>query len=173
MGTRAGKGGGLKNAARDSVLMRAREAAGITDIRAKVVEARARGISITGAARAAGTTGATVRRWIGADADFARLMEQAELDGRDWLEDQALRFATLGTPRDIYQRGERVGTEMVRDSQLFIALLGGRIEKYRQAKTKVEVTGKDGGAIEVASVRARIAGKLAALAGVAVSKGVK
>jgi phage-related minor tail protein len=50
--------------------------------------------------------------------------------------------------------------------------LGGRIEKYRQAKTRLEVTGKDGGAIEVASVRARIADKLSALAGV-VSKGAK
>ena len=133
--------------------------------KAKVIETLAKGLSPSAAAAAAGVARQTIYQWRDTDAAFAEAWDSAWDQGTDLIEDIALRRASVGTQRPVFQGGKQVGTVQEFSDNLLLATLARRRETWRQGKVKMEITGKDGGPVQVQHVRARIAGKLAALGG--------
>lgn len=104
------------------------------------------GYSVSKAARAAGVAPRTVMEWKAEDADFASEWELAYSEGTDLLEDEALRRAKDGVDRPVFQGGIQVGVvREYSDTLATLMLHGRRPEKFN--KSRVELTGKDGGPI--------------------------
>ena len=131
----------------------------------QILETLAKGLSPVAAAKAAGVAYSTIWTWKREDAAFSAAWDEAFEQGTDVLEDIALKRATVGNQRPVYQGGKQVGTVQEFSDHLLLATLARRREAWRQSKTKVELSGKDGGPVQVHHVRALIAEKLAALAG--------
>jgi hypothetical protein len=148
-------------AARRAARVAARIAAG----KAEVVATLAKGLSPAAAATAAKVHRSTIYTWREADAAFAAAWDAAYDAGTDVIEDIALKRATVGVQKPVFQGGRQVGTVQEYSDALILATLGRRREQWRAAKTKVELSGKDGGPVLVQTVRERIARKLAALGG--------
>lgn len=74
----------------------------------------------------------TVYRWRDADADFAKAWTKALDRGTDALEDEAVRRASEGTLKPVFQGGRKVGQiREFSDTLLIFLLKGRRPEKYK------------------------------------------
>lgn len=90
----------------------------------RMLEALARGISPTSAARAAGLGRSTAYLWRQSDPDFAAKWDEAVAEGIDLLEEEARRRAVDGVnKRPIYHRGVQVGEIAQYSDKLLIFLL--------------------------------------------------
>lgn len=85
----------------------------------------------------------TVYDWRETDPEFATLWDAAAELGTDALEDEAVRRATDGVTKPIYQLGKKVGAVREYSDTLLIFLLKGRRpKKYRDhIKIDANVTG--------------------------------
>jgi hypothetical protein len=81
-----------------------------------------RGLSVTGAAAAAGIPRSLVYKWRGY-GDFAAAWDMAEAAGADLLEDEALRRVMEGVEKPVFWRGEQVGTVRTYNDRLLMLLL--------------------------------------------------
>lgn len=97
---------------------------------------------IATACRHAGIVRNTYYLWMEQDADFPPRVKQAEAESKDYIEEVALRRATLGhtTVKEVYERGptgelvlvKSEVTEGVSDTMLAMMLNGAKPEKYKQ-----------------------------------------
>lgn len=122
---------------------------------------------------AAGTVGRERRRFYNLrerDEAFAELWRDAYDAGTMVLEDEARRRALEGIEEPVYQGGKLVGTvRRYSDRLLEVLLRARRPEMYRE--NRVELTGPQGGPLQVASSRepatlddlVRLAGSLGVL----------
>ena len=90
-----------------------------------------------------------VRHW---DADFATAGDEALAEATERLEMEARRRAHDGVLEPVFYKGDKVGTVRKYSDTLLIFLLKAHApEKYRD-NSRVELTGRDGGPIDVRSL---------------------
>ncbi len=90
--------------------------------RAAFLAGLGRGLSVTGAAAAAGVNRTLIYKWQ-KEPDFASAVRLAEEAGSDLLEDEALRRALDGVEKPVFWRGEQVGTVRTYNDRLLMLLL--------------------------------------------------
>ena len=95
------------------------------------------------AAESAQITTRTIQNYRKENAEFDAKCKEAFEDYYDKLEEEAARRAYEGRDKPVFYQGKVVGVIKEQSDQLMMFLLtGGRPDKY--AKTKHEMTGKDG-----------------------------
>lgn len=86
-------------------------------------------------------------RWKREDPQFSEQWDEAEEDGTDLLEEEAIRRGRDGVPKDVYYQGDVVGVEtMYSDRMLEVMLRARRPEKFNTTRT--ELTGARGGPVQ-------------------------
>lgn len=116
------------------------------EIRAKFLDGLRAGMTVTDAAKAAGTARTTVRYWRDNDEQFAKDWDDAYDEGTDVLEAEAQRRAVEGVKRPVYQGGELVGhVQEYSDTLMNIMLQARRPHKFRN---RTELTGPNGGPLK-------------------------
>lgn len=124
---------------------------------------RETGGNVSRACNAISLTRTRVYEWRTADPVFAIAWDEAVELGTDELEEEARRRALEGVDEPVFYQGEACG--MVRkysDTLLIFLLKGRRPEKYRE---RTEITGKDGGPIQISKAEELSDDELAAIAG--------
>ena len=86
----------------------------------------AEGLSVSGAARAAGADRRALRRLREMDEDFAQAWDDAVDAGVDALEDAVLRRAKDGVERPVFYQGVQVGVQRSYSDSLAVLLLKAR-----------------------------------------------
>lgn len=101
--------------------------------------------TVTHAAEAAGIDRRTHYDWLKADPEYADRFRQAEQSVADSLEAEAIRRARDGVDRDVYYKGEVVGTErQLSDTLLIFLLKGHKPDKFKDRhQVTAEVTNHD------------------------------
>src|SRR5579883_342376 len=90
--------------------------------------------SVSRAARLAGVPRRTAYDWRAADEAFGKAWDEALERGTDVLEDEAVRRASEGTLRPVFQGGKKVGTVREYSDLLLIFMLKARRpDKYRDS----------------------------------------
>lgn len=122
-------------------------------------------LNVSASARAAGITPGTAYAWKHKDPSFADAWREAEQEGVDTLEAEARRRAFNGTYKPVFHKGEQCGEILEYSDSLAVFLLKGYRRSVFGDASKLEVTGKDGGPIELNEVeRAKRLNELLALA---------
>ena len=135
--------------------------------REKFLEVLAESCNVSEAARAAGVNRSTPYDWRAADPEFAAAWEVAEQVAFDRLEREAWRRAVDGVDKPVTFQGVITDTyKEYSDRMLEILLKGHRPEKYVE-KLRAELTGKDGGAIQIDQVQRDADAFKSAIAGLA------
>jgi hypothetical protein len=80
------------------------------------------------------------------DTDFALQLQQAKEDFGYVLEAEAFRRAVTGYEKNVYSKGELVGTDTVYSDPLLIKLLEANVDRYSK---KVEVAHTGGFSVEI------------------------
>ena len=131
-----------------------------TPTRARAAEAAvfldgiARGLTPTGAARAAGIGRAVVYRWRESDPDFRQAWETAHAAMVDGLERSAIQRAAEGWDEPVWYQGRQVGTvRKFSDRLLELVLKAERPDKYRE-RVDHQVTAVPLSPEEIAAARA-------------------
>lgn len=106
------------------------------------LEAMRRMPNVTAACKLLGIDRTTPYRYRETNKDFESAWKDAESEGCDTLEAAAWHRAVDGTPRPIYQGGEKVGEETVYSDSLMITLLKAhKPNKYRE-RVSAEIKGE-------------------------------
>lgn len=120
--------------------------------------------NVSQSAEAVGTTRYTVYRARKADPEFAAAWDEAVEVAVIALEDEARRRAYEGVEEPVFYKGEVCGSiQRYSDTLLIFLLKGHKPDKYRD-KSHVELTGRDGGPIQIdakAELISRISGLVA------------
>lgn len=96
-----------------------------------------------------------------ADPEFAERWQRALEAFADSLEEAAHQRAVVGYPKGVWHQGMQVGTEIqYSDSLLALMLKAKRAREYGD-KSKLELTGADGGAVKVEESPTTIARSIA------------
>ena len=120
--------------------------------------------NVTRACEAAGLGRRTAYEWRESDPEFAARWENARRIGAEALEDECMRRATEGVEEPVFFQGVECGTVRRYSDTLAIFLLKGAMpEKYRE-KASMELTGANGGPVQISDTEraAKIAAILAA-----------
>jgi hypothetical protein len=104
---------------------------------------------ITTAAEIADVHRCTVWKWQQEDKEFAEAMAKAESQAADYLEQEARRRAIEGTLKPVFYKGDECGYIREYSDTLLIALLNAKKPEQFHFRAAHEVTGKNGGPIEV------------------------
>lgn len=107
------------------------------------------GYSVRHAARTIGRTFIRFYQLKERDEDFALAWSQALEQGTQRLEDEALRRAVDGVEKPVYQGGEFVGTITEYSDRLLEFLLRGRRPAVYRDGLNLEVTGPNGGPLQI------------------------
>jgi hypothetical protein len=99
-----------------------------------------------------------------ADLEFAKAWDEAVDLGTDALEDEAIRRAHEGVDDPVFFQGNKCGTIRRYSDTLLIFMLKARRPDVFKDRTSTELTGKDGGPIEIETARASLADRIARLA---------
>lgn len=102
----------------------------------------------------------TVYSWRDNDVDFARRWTEARERYVDELEAEAHRRAVVGTDKGVWHQGAQVGTEKQYSDSILLAMLKAKRAQYGD-KSKLELTGLDGGPVKVEESPTAIGRKLA------------
>jgi hypothetical protein len=117
------------------------------------------------AAAACGIGTETVRRARKEDPAFNEECDEALETFYDNLEEEAVRRGRDGVPEPVFYKGVECGEIQRYSDTLLLAILKGRRRHVFGDKSQVEMTGKDGGPIEMSSTeRAKLVEKLLAKA---------
>ena len=87
------------------------------------IAALEKGLSVTGAAAAAGINRTLAYKWREALPDFAAAWEAAVQSAADLLEDEALRRAMEGVEKPVFYRGQQIGAVRTYNDRLLALLL--------------------------------------------------
>ena len=132
------------------------------------------GSAIDGA-RKVGIDIATPYHWRELHPEFAVAWDAAAVVGKAVKRDEARaeirRRGVEGVLRPVYQGGKKVGSVREYDGNLLIRHAEMLDPEYRQSKINMEITGANGGPVQVEAVRSRVLGKLASMAGGKVIEG--
>jgi hypothetical protein len=113
------------------------------------------------AAEVSGLPPRTVYGWRDKDPEFAQRWQEARESFADHLEAEATRRAVAGVEKGVWHQGVRVGNEQqYSDSLLALMLKAKRAREYGD-KSKVELTGADGGPIKTEETPTAIGRKIA------------
>jgi hypothetical protein len=119
---------------------------------AKFLECFARWGVMAEGCRQAKVDRSTVYAWLEVDEDFSLAYHQAEATAIDLLEKEAIRRASKGWLRPVYQGGCLVGhVREFSDNLLALVLKGRRPERYGD-RSKVEHSGPEGAAIPISLI---------------------
>ena len=120
----------------------------------KVIEVLAKGGSITDASKVIDISPSTLSNWRKIDAEFDTACKEACDVFTDKIEDVFYDRVLNGTEQKIYDdTGNIVQTRIVHDNTLLVkALAARRPETWGNQTRKVEISGKDGGAINVVTI---------------------
>jgi hypothetical protein len=102
--------------------------------------------NLTASARAAQIGVRNHYRWIEEYPAYAEAFKRAHLVARQFLKDKAIEFSTVGWTEPVFYQGVLCGHVKRRDSGLHQMLLRGAFPE--EFGKKLEVTGKDGAAID-------------------------
>jgi hypothetical protein len=84
------------------------------------------------------------------DPEFVEADAVARAEFSESLEEEARRRAVEGYDDPVYQQGRLVGHKRKHSDLLLITLLNGNMpEKYQRQSSRLEITGPDGGPIQV------------------------
>jgi len=109
--------------------------------------------SITKAAELAKVDRSSHYRWLKEDSggEYENAVNDALDEASDHLEDEARRRAIEGVEEPVFYQGEVVGSvRKFSDTLLMFLLKGNRPGKYKD-RVSSEITGKDGGPVQVSS----------------------
>ena len=95
-----------------------------------------------------------------AEPEFAERWEAALEEFVDTLEREATRRAVEGTEKGVWHQGTQVGAERQFSDSLLLAMLKAKRREYRDT-SKVELTGADGGPVQVEESPIALARKVA------------
>lgn len=108
--------------------------------------------NVSATARAVGVTPGVVYRLRETDASFAEAMDDALDEAYDKLEAEAHRRAFNGVKKPVHYKGARVDTIQEYSDTLLMFLLKGRRRKVFGDKSQLELTGKNGGPVELTDI---------------------
>jgi len=123
--------------------------------RAQFLETLAATANVSRAIEATKAERTAIYAWRNEDPEFAKDWDAALDLGTDALEDEAVRRAHEGVDKPVYQGGKHVGDVREYSDTLLITLLKARRPEKFKDRSSTELTGKDGGAIEIADARQR------------------
>lgn len=103
----------------------------------------------------------TVYSWRDNDAAFAQRWTEARERYVDELEAEARRRAVAGTDKGVWHQGVLVGTERQYSDSLLLAMLRAKRSKEYGDKSKVELSGADGGPVKIEESPTAIGRKIA------------
>ena len=107
--------------------------------------------TIMGAADEVGIDRQNHYHWLANDENYVEMWQEAQEASTQVLEREAITRATVGQDKGVYYQGEKVGTEQYKSDVLLIFMLKSRRpELYRD---RYEVSGPQGGPIQVAAMR--------------------
>ena len=105
--------------------------------------------SVSRACESAGFGRATAYAWRADDPDFAVRWDEAKHIGAEALEDECVRRAREGVDEPVFYQGDKCGSVRKYSDTLAIFLLKGAMpDKYRE-KTAMELTGANGGPVQI------------------------
>jgi hypothetical protein len=105
--------------------------------------------SVTTACQTLGIGRSTVYGWKDGSPEFAEALEKAQELGTNRLEDEAVRRALEGVDEPVFYLGKHVANvKKYSDTLLMFTLKGRRPEKWKD-RVSQELTGKDGGPVQV------------------------
>jgi len=90
------------------------------------------------------------------DPDFAKLMEEAMEEAVLNLEGEAYRRAKEGVRKPVYYKGAVVGHQQEYSDTLMVTLLKGNLPEKYATNHNIELTGKEGGAIEINQTKSKL-----------------
>jgi hypothetical protein len=121
------------------------------DVQIELLAAYERIGTIMGAADEVGIDRQNHYIWLEKDSEYADMWREAQEFHTQVLEREAAERATVGQAKGVYFQGEKVGEERYKSDVLLIFLLKSRRpELYRD---RYEVSGPQGGPIQVAAMR--------------------
>lgn len=115
--------------------------------------------AVSESCKAVGLTYPQLNQLVNSRENFRKRYDEATEIAFDKIEQEAYRRAVDGVKKTIYYKGEAIGEETVYSDRLLEALLRG-FRRKNYGTSQVEVSGRDGGAIEVSSAREALAAKL-------------
>ena len=130
--------------------------------KAKFLELLRETLNVTTSAKGAGYSRWTAYRERERDPAFAEAWDNAAEEAYDQLEQEARRRAFMGVDEPVFHRGEIVGHKRVYSDSLVMPLLGTYRRQFRP-QTSLELTGKDGGPVQLdeGAAAARVAALMA------------
>lgn len=129
--------------------------------RKKFLEVFSETLNMTKAAEICGWHLNTVRKHLRNNEKFKKQLEEARETAIAKAEAEAYRRAVEGTEEPVFFKGEQCGVMRKYSDSLLKLLLSAHNPIYNQNKTNVEITGKDGGPVEVSVVKAKLMDMLA------------
>lgn len=115
------------------------------------LELLADGCTVTKAARQIGMTRQGLYKARGEDEAFAAAWADAEEQGTDTLEDEAIRRARDGFDKPVFQGGQQVGVVREHSDTLLIFMLKARRPEKFKDRVANEVSGPGGGPVRTIS----------------------
>lgn len=111
------------------------------------------GASVGATCKAAEITVSTLYYWRKNDRDFDQACEDAWQEGTSIYEEEIYDRAKNGTVADVYHQGLVVGQRVEHHDPLLLRTVERREpESWGKATQRIELTGKDGGAVRVATL---------------------
>ena len=140
-------------------------------LQARFLDAFRQGANVWAACKQVGVSRQTVYGWRDTDPAFRAAWDDAENDAVDTLEVSAWQRARNGVKREkgVYYEGKLIATDVTTeysDTLLIFLLKAHRPAKYRET-TRHELTGADGGPVQVITAEASTAALRAAQAEIA------
>ena len=112
--------------------------------------------NVTKSAKTVGVTYQFIQKLVKHDPIFAEQFDEALEIATDNLEEALYNRGLHGTEKGIYFQGEKIDTvREFSDTAAIFLLKGLRPERYRD-KSSVEITGKDGGPVELSEVKSKL-----------------
>lgn len=133
-------------------------------VKAKFLQLLTEGATVQAACDQSGLARTTAYAHKRSDEAFAKNWEEAIDLSTDLLEGEAVRRAREGVTEPMVSNGKVVAHVQKYSDNLLMFLLKARLPKVYRENMAMELSGKDGGPIEVTDARAKLAARLIAQA---------
>ena len=116
--------------------------------------------NVAGSARALGIAPNTIYTYRRSHPEFADEMDRVRDEAIANLEGEAYRRAFYGTEKPVFYKGKQCGTITEYSDSLMVTLLKGNLPEKYANNHNIELTGKDGGPIQVSQAKEKLLGLL-------------